>query len=109
MITIHDLLLHFVLTLAETPHLRQEIKMWMDELYWMTKWIRTIRTIYPLCFPFNGQIYLIRLQIFLFPLLGTAAECVHRRPVVEKVNRPRNPLVEPWDPLAGGMLCERSC
>ncbi|EYC16166.1 hypothetical protein Y032_0034g2834 [Ancylostoma ceylanicum] len=41
-ITIHDLLLlHFVLTLAETPHLRQEIKMWMDELYWIAMWIKT--------------------------------------------------------------------
>ncbi|EYC34681.1 hypothetical protein Y032_0001g93 [Ancylostoma ceylanicum] len=42
MITIHGLLpLHFVLTLTETPHLRQEMKMWMDELYWIAKWIKT--------------------------------------------------------------------
>ncbi|EYC27076.1 hypothetical protein Y032_0009g508 [Ancylostoma ceylanicum] len=32
--------LHFVLSLVETPYLRQEMNMWMDEPYWIENWMR---------------------------------------------------------------------
>ncbi|EYB94567.1 hypothetical protein Y032_0170g266 [Ancylostoma ceylanicum] len=38
-ITIHDLHhLHLALFLVKTPHLRQEMSPWMDELYWIAEW-----------------------------------------------------------------------
>ncbi|EYB94566.1 hypothetical protein Y032_0170g266 [Ancylostoma ceylanicum] len=41
-ITIHDLHhLHLALFLVKTPHLRQEMSPWMDELYWIAEWVKT--------------------------------------------------------------------
>ncbi|EYB95052.1 hypothetical protein Y032_0164g3536 [Ancylostoma ceylanicum] len=30
-----------MLSLVKTPHLRQEMNTWMDESYWITKWIKS--------------------------------------------------------------------